>query len=175
VKSIPIGMLARKDKNNSVGSDNLLERKKSIEPSLQGDCEERHLEDLIGYVDVTVIFGPDMSVMEEPLVIKIPVCKLITLSYKEQIPFETILAKHANLKKKSAYDKILNFYDEIKKLKEIVLDEIKINEITIEETREYLNKFEEMDFSQELELDKLDEAEDYGYLEVILFMINFIF
>ncbi len=162
-------MLARKDKNNSVGTENLLQHKKSIEPSLQGDCEERHLEDLIGYLDVTVIFGPDMSVMEEAAVIKIPVCKLIALSHKEQIPFESILAKHSFLKKKSVFDKILSLHDKIIKLKLIVLDDKKINEISIDETREYLSKFEEINLQEELDLDKLDESEDFGYLEVIRF------
>lgn len=160
-------MLARKDKKDSIES-NQLQRKKSIEPSLQGDCEERHLEDLIGFVDVTVIFGPDMSVMESPVVIKIPVCKLVFLSFKEQIPFETLLAKQSYLKKKNVFDKIKNYYENVIKLKETVYDEKRIGEISIEETREYLDKFEEMNLQEELELDKLDENEDLSYLEVII-------
>jgi hypothetical protein len=158
-------MLARKDKKDSFES-NQLHRKKSIEPSLQGDCEERHLEDLIGYVDVTIIFEPGMSVLESPYVIKIPVCKLVCLSFKEQIPFETLLAKQTFLKKKNVFDKIQNFYEMIIKLREDFLDERRISEITFEQTREYLNKFEEMNLHKELSLGKLDENEDLTFFEV---------
>jgi len=158
-------MLARKDKKDSFES-NQLQRKKSIEPSLQGDCEERHLEDLIGYVDVTIIFEPDMTVLESPIVIKIPVCKLVCLSFKEQIPFETLLAKQTYLQKKNVFDKIQNFYEMIMKLREDVLDETRICEITIEQTRKYLDKFEEMNLNKELSLGKLDENEDLSFFEV---------
>lgn len=163
-------MLARKDKKDSFES-NQLQRKKSVEPSLQGDCEERHLEDLIGYIDVNIICRPDMSIMETPIVIKIPCCKLVLLSFKEQIPFETMLARQGYLKKKNVFDKIKNFYEKINKLKEAVNDERKINEITIEETREYLEKFEELNLYEELELDNLNEDEDLAYFEVKLIQL----
>lgn len=166
VKSIPIGMCARKDKKNMQESNEFLQRQKSIIPSLQGDCEERHLEDLIGLVDVTVVFGPDMSVMEEPHVISIPICKLVILSPREQIPFETILANQKHLKKKSSIDKVLDFYNKILSLKEKVQDDTKIMEISIDETRELLNRFEEIDMHEEFELGKLDECEDQPALEV---------
>ncbi len=152
-------MLARKDKKDTFES-NHLQRKKSIEPSLQGDCEERHLEDLIGYVDVTVMFSPEKSVIENPVNIKIPVCKLVSLSRKQQIPFETLLAKQIYLKKKKVFDKITNFYQKIMKLREVTQDEKRIWALSVEETREYLDQFEEMNLQEELEFDRLDENED---------------
>jgi len=159
-------MLARKDKKSSLDS-HLLDRKKSVEPSIHGDCEERHLEDLLGFVDVSISFGPDMSIMEHPIFIKIPVCKLVPLTAREQIPFEALIAKQVNFCRKSAFEKLDNFFNEIKMLFAKVSDEVKINEITVEETREYLQKFEEMNLQEQLELDKLDELEDADYLEVI--------
>lgn len=171
VKSIPIGMLARKDKNNSLDS-HLLDRKKSQEPSIHGDCEERHLEDLLGFVDVSISFGPDMSIMEHPIFIKIPVCKLVPLTAREQIPFEALLAKQVNLSKKSAFQKIDNFLLEVKMLLQKVIDDLKINEISVEETREYLNRFEEMNLQEQLQLDELDEHDDADYLEVIILFFS---
>ena len=165
IKSIPIGMLARKDKTNSLDS-HLLDRKKSHEPSIHGDCEERHLEDLIGFVDVAITFGPDMSIIEHPIFIKIPICKLVPLSAREQIPFETLLAKKVNSIKKSAFDKIDNLVREIKFLKGKVSDESKLKGISENETRGYLHRFEEMNMNEQLELNKLDEHEDENYLEV---------
>jgi len=166
-------MLARKDKNNSIDS-HLLDRKKSTEPSVHGECEERHLEELLGYLDVMITFGPDMSVIEEPVVIKIPACKIVTLTPREQIPFETILAKQLYLKKRFALEKIEKFYDEIKELKNITYDEKKLNELSIDLTRNYLNKFEEINLNEYLQLDKLDENEDSDFIEVI-FNVFFVF
>jgi len=166
VKNIPLGMLARKEKD--VSDTNSLERKKSVEPSLLGDCEERHLEDLIGYVYVTVTFSPDKTVLDKPEVIQIPVCKLIPLNMREQIPFENILAKQIYLNKKKIFDKINEFYIKMQKLKEITLDEKKIDNISIHETREHLNYFEELNINEELQLDKIDENEDFSYFEVKL-------
>lgn len=170
VKSIPIGMLARKDKKNSLDS-HLLDRKKSQEPSVHGDCEERHLEDLIGFVDVAITFGPDMSILEHPIIIKIPVCKLVPLSAREQIPFESLLIKQSKLTKKSAFDKVDNLLREVKFLKTKVSDEVKINDITEEETRKYLHRFEVMNLQEQLDLDKLDEHEDTDYFDVNLIFL----
>lgn len=167
IKSIPLGMLARKDKDIQEDRNHLFEKKKSvIETSLQGDCEERHLEDLIGYVDVKVTFGPDMSIMDQPILITIPVCKLIPLSAREQIPFETILAKNLHIKNVSFKNKIHDFLQEILRLKEYTHDDNKINQISIEETRVYLNKFEELDLCHEFGIQNLEEVEDEESLEV---------
>ena len=152
-------MLSRKDKEKTNDDSLMFTKKKSILPSIQGDCEERHLEDLIGMIDIIVMFAPDMYLMDQQEVISIPACKVVALSKRDQIPFETILAKRINNDNKERKNKIINFHKKVIELKEISNDAKKINEIPIDEIKEHLNRFEELDIQDEFEINKLDELD----------------
>ena len=164
-------MLSRKDKEIKNDDNLMFMKKKSILPSIQGDCEERHLEDLIGMIDIIVMFAPDMFVMDQQEVISIPACKVVALSAREQIPFETILAKKISNDNKYRKNKIINFHKKVKELKEISNDEKKLNEIPIEEIKEHLNKFEELNIQDDFDINKLDEFDYEKMIEVYLNLI----
>ena len=48
-----------------------------------------------------------------------------------------------------------------------------MNDINVDETRAYLNTFDEMNMQEELELNKLYEHEDLDYFEVIFISFNY--
>lgn len=168
IKSVPIGMLSRKDLNspNNNDDDFMFTKKKSVLPEIQGHCEERHLEDLLGMIDITLMFGPDMTLMENQEIISIPACKVVPLSSREQIPLETIIAKKANNEHKDRKKKIVLFHKLIMDLKEACSDEKKLEKIPIEEIKEHLNKFEELNIEEEFEISKLDDYDAEKMMEV---------
>ena len=158
-------MLARKDKDHSEDA-NMLTKKNSISPSIQEICDERHLEDLNGMIDITLMFSPDMLLMEQFEVITIPTCKVVALSAREQIPFETIIAKNISCKNKERKKKINEFCEFVQNLKSLTEDQTKMNNTPIEELKDYLTKFEELNIEEEFETNKLEEFESEHLINV---------
>jgi hypothetical protein len=162
IRSIPLGMLARKDKNK----EEIVERMKSQDMRMEGWCNERYLEELPGFIDLFIFFTPDGTLLETPIKISLPVCTIIPLTPKEEINFEKSLLK-AQMKKKNLQSQSLeSIYLQFKQLENIMQNDSSANSLSLEESKKTLSEIEK-DFSGFKEC--LDETEN---LHVIFFLIS---
>ena len=159
IKEFPIGMLARRDKE--------LEELKPMSSSgfqKEGNCPDRHLEELPGSVSVQVLFTGDLKPQEikNPINISIPVCFLIPLTPEEQVKFEKNIIIQQELEFEETNQKIEEIYKKCEEYEKYIkndsllegksLEEIKcileeVEKINIEELKkkvseEYQDKFE---------------------------------
>lgn len=151
VINIPIGMLARKDKDDS----DILERLKSYEINMDGYCPERHLEELPGFVDVEIIFAPYHTVLEKPIRVSMPVCKVVPLTPKEEANFQKTILKNKYKKVENLYQRYVgyeNYLNDLSALSKLSLAEMKqlMSEMKVEvKKEEYISA---MDDSENIEV-----------------------
>jgi hypothetical protein len=151
IRNIPVGMLARKEKDNS----DIIERMKSFEPSREGYCQERHLDELPGFVDIQIMFAPDGTLLETEkdfnnsnfnfgnnnLKISIPVCKIIPLTPKEELNFQKTLLK-TQMKVQNVQNENLNkIYEEFKNYENLLTPE-NLNSLKLDEAKNILSILE---------------------------------
>jgi hypothetical protein len=142
IRSIPLGMLARKDKNK----EEIVERMKSQDMRIEGWCNERYLEELPGCIDLFIFFTPDGVLLESPIKISIPVCTIIPLTPKEEISFEKTLLK-AQMKKKNLQSQNLDsIYIQFKQLENLMHNDQSVNSLSLEDSKKMLSEIEK-DFS----------------------------
>lgn len=133
ISNVPIGMLARKDKEVTN-----LERLKSSDVTKEGYCHERHLEELPGFITIDVNLTPDKAIVEKPIRISIPVCKVIPLTPKEEVIFEKILVKSEILEKKQTEEKLNILYKNFIEINQYVGDNNKLKALTLDEVKNML-------------------------------------
>lgn len=156
VKDLPIGMLARKDKELSD-----VNKVRANEYQKEGKCGDRHLEELPGFVSVEVIFinGDDFLQLEEPINISIPVCFLVPLSAEEQVDFEKniIIKKEFEIQETC---KKLDAWEEKCKLYETFINNDKIlEEKKLDDIKEILSNIEKIEV-EKIEQNNIDEYEE---------------
>ena len=146
IKQFPLGMLARKDKNNNNDDDNLdIKKMKSFGYPKIGICKERSLEELPGFLSIEVMFLPGNNIEElkEYISISIPCCHLYPLSAKEQIKFEKSLIMRNEIEKIEESNNINNYVEKAKIFEEFLNDEKKLEEKNIDDIKQILTNIEE--------------------------------
>jgi hypothetical protein len=160
VFNIPVGMLARKVKDNFD-----LERGKSSDAKKEGYCSERHLEELPGFVDLTIMFTPEMKLMDEVVRVSLPACQLIPLTPKEELNFEKMILKNQYKVKNRRQDELDLLFNEFCKYSEFVKQPVQLNSLNMEESLKLSEKLEtglkKEDFQELLEA---QENEDVSLL-----------
>ena len=156
IYSMPLGMLARKDKDQSEDYEhtNYSNNKK------QGYCNERHLEELPGHIEVLILFDNNKCLFEnnvisnnniennkskehpkliklsssninsrnnDYIIVNIPVCHIEILPSYQQLEFQKLLAQIQIENEKSIYLDLDIIYNKVKSL-EPLLDKTILNE-----------------------------------------------
>lgn len=160
VKDIPIGMLARKDKEDT----DIAERLKSSEIHKEGHCQERHLEELPGFVDVEIIFTPEHVMLDSPIKLSLPVCKVIPLSPKEETNFQKAMLK-TKFKK---VDSLCQRYVEYEKY---LRDGKLLSSLSLSDAKEIISDLEG-EIKKEEYLAPMDEPETIEVCIVILTILT---
>ena len=108
VSSIPIGMLARKDKEEKE-----IERMHSSDIIKEGNCQERHLEELQGFITIDLLFNEK----KEPIKLtklSLPVCLISIIDVKEQIELEKMSLKQQYIEEEAKKNKLELIYHDFK-------------------------------------------------------------
>jgi len=154
LRSFPLGMLARKEKDNS----NIIERMKSFEQKREGFCQERHLDELPGFVDILIMFAPDGTLLDSEkelnqsnsnlvnnnnnsFKISIPVCKIIPLTPKEELNFQKILIKKQMKVQNIQVENLNKIYEEFKNYERLLTQE-NLNALKLEDAKNILVNLE---------------------------------
>ena len=156
IKDFPIGMLARKDKD--LGE---LKRMSSSGFKKEGYCPERHLEELPGFVSVTILFtgGSNPQQLKEPIKISLPVCFLIPLSPEEQIKFEKSVIIQQEMEIEEANQQIENIFKKCEVYETYVKNSSLLEEKNINEIKGILSEVEKINI-EELGKNASDEYKD---------------
>ncbi len=134
IKEFPIGMLARKDNDETE-----LKKMKSFGEKKEGYCGDRHLDGLPGFVLVEIMFYPGSEIKEMKEYIKrsLPVCHLIPLSPKEGIRFDKSIIIQSN-------NEVMEIYNIAKELEKYVNEEKLLDEFDLNKTKEILTLAEKI-------------------------------
>ena len=159
VEDFPIGMLARKDKE--LGE---LKRMSSRGFQKEGFCEDRHLEELPGFVSVNVLFMNNTQQMKEPIKISIPVCFLVPLSPEEQIKFEKKVIIQQEMEIEEANKEIEEIYKKCQTYETYIKNDSLLEEKSLEEVKGILAEVENINIG---ELEKNSSEEYIDKLEFI--------
>ena len=149
----PMGMLARKDKENTK-----IEKMKSFSEKKEGYCNERHLDSLPEFVLVEIMFypGSEIKKIKDNIKISIPVCHLIPLSPKEEIRFEkSILLENNN--------EVMEIYNIGKELEKYLNNEKLLDEFDLNKIKEILNLTEKINNDFKNLDDDLDDKIKFAY------------
>ena len=149
----PMGMLARKDKENTK-----IEKMKSFSEKKEGYCNERHLDSLPEFVLVEIMFypGSEIKKIKDNIKISIPVCHLIALSPKEEIRFEkSILLENNN--------EVMEIYNIGKELEKYLNNEKLLDEFDLNKIKEILNLAEKINNDFKNLDDDLDDKIKFAY------------
>ena len=149
----PMGMLARKDKENTK-----IEKMKSFSEKKEGYCNERHLDSLPEFVLVEIMFypGSEIKKIKDNIKISIPVCHLIPLSPKEEIRFEkSILLENNN--------EVMEIYNIGKELEKYLNNEKLLDEFDLNKIKEILNLAEKINNDFKNLDDDLDDKIKFAY------------
>jgi hypothetical protein len=149
----PMGMLARKDKENTK-----IEKMKSFSEKKEGYCNERHLDSLLEFVLVEIMFypGSEIKKIKDNIKISIPVCHLIPLSPKEEIRFEkSILLENNN--------EVMEIYNIGKELEKYLNNEKLLDEFDLNKIKEMLNLAEKINNDFKNLDDDLDDKIKFAY------------
>ena len=128
IKQFPIGMLARKDNEETE-----LKKMKSFGEKKEGYCGDRHLDGLPGFVLIEIMFYPGDEIKEIKDYIKrsLPVCHLIPLSPKEQIRFEKSIVIQNN-------SEVMNYYNDAKELEKYLNNQKLLDALNLDKIKEIL-------------------------------------
>ena len=140
VKDFPIGMLARKDKDL-----NELKRMKSSGFKKEGNCPDRHLEELPGFVSVIILFDPTPKKMKETVNISIPVCFLIPLTPEEQIKFEKTIFIENEMEIEEAINEIEELNKKCEEYETYIKNDKILEEKSLEEVKNILSDVQKID------------------------------
>jgi hypothetical protein len=154
VYHIPVGMIVRKEKDQS----DIVERIKSSEVLQGGICQERHLEELQGLVSVEILFTPETTIMENPIKISMPICKLIPLTPKEELIFEKQVLKGFIRKKSIQIETINVLYENFLSMSKYIDDPELLNTISLDDVKKVLD-FVEKEIRKEDILHSLEESD----------------
>ena len=149
----PMGMLARKDKENTK-----IEKMKSFSEKKEGYCNERHLDSLPEFVLVEIMFypGSEIKKIKDNIKISIPICHLIPLSPKEEIRFEkSILLENNN--------EVMEIYNIGKELEKYLNNEKLLDEFDLNKIKEILNLAEKINNDFKNLDDDLDDKIKFAY------------
>ena len=149
----PMGMLARKDKENTK-----IEKMKSFSEKKEGYCNERHLDSLPEFVLVEIMFYPESEIkkIKDNIKISIPICHLIPLSPKEEIRFEkSILLENNN--------EVMEIYNIGKELEKYLNNEKLLDEFDLNKIKEILNLAEKINNDFKNLDDDLDDKIKFAY------------
>ena len=132
IKEFPIGMLARKD-----NEETQLKKMKSFEEKKEGYCGDRHLDELPGFVSVEIMFYPGNEIKEMKDYIKrrLPICHLIPLNPKEEIKFEKSIVLQNN-------SQVMKFYNLALELEKYLNQPKLLEEFDLEKIKEILQNAE---------------------------------
>ena len=132
IKEFPIGMLARKD-----NEETQLKKMKSFEEKKEGHCGDRHLDELPGFVSVEIMFYPGNEIKEMKDYIKrrLPICHLIPLNPKEEIKFEKSIVLQNN-------SQVMKFYNLALELEKYLNQPKLLEEFDLEKIKEILQNAE---------------------------------
>lgn len=160
VKDFPLGMLARKDKELVD-----LRRMKSSGLQKEGNCPDRHLEELPGFVSVIILFDdkkPPKKIKED-INISIPVCFLIPLTPEEQVKFEKNIIIEKEMEIEEAINEIEDLYNKCLSYEAYLKDDNLLEQKSLEEIKNILSEVEKINennlgknISQEEYKDKID-------------------
>ena len=156
IKDIPIGMLARKDKE--LGE---LETMSSSGFQKEGYCSDRHLEELPGFVSVKIMFTGDSppQQLEEPINISLPVCFFIPLTPEEQINFEKNAIIQEEIKIEEANKEIEDIFKKCEVYETYIKNDSLLEKKSMDEIKEILNEVEKINI-EELGNNVSDEYKD---------------
>ena len=140
VKDFPIGMLARKDKDL-----NELKRMKSSGFKKEGNCPDRHLEELPGFVSVIILFDPTPKKMKETVNMSIPVCFLIPLTPEEQIKFEKTIFIENEMEIEEAINEIEELNKKCEEYETYIKNDKILEEKSLEEVKNILSDVQKID------------------------------
>ena len=142
IKDFPIGMLARKD--NELAE---ITRMKSSGFQKEGNCPDRHLEELPGFLSVSVMFsnGNPPKKLKENINISIPVCFLVPLTpdikvTEEQIKFEKSIILMQEMEIEEANQNIEELYEKCQKYETYIKDENILDSKSLEEVKVILSE-----------------------------------
>ena len=132
IKEFPIGMLARKDNEETE-----LKKMKSFGEKKEGYCGDRHLDGLPGFVLIEIMFYPGDEIKEVKDYIQrsLPVCYLIPLSPKEEIRFEKSIVIQNN-------NEVMKIYNSAKDLEKYLLQQKLLEQLDLNKTKEILSEAE---------------------------------
>ncbi len=132
IKEFPIGMLARKDNEETE-----LKKMKSFGEKKEGYCGDRHLDGLPGFVLIEIMFYPGDEIKEVKDYIQrsLPVCFLIPLSPKEEIRFEKSIVIQNN-------NEVMKIYNFAKDLEKYLLQQKLLEQLDLNKTKEILSEAE---------------------------------
>lgn len=158
-------MLSRKDKDKTI-----VEEKNNVIANFEGNCYERHLEELPGYIEVEILFDNTKKMLERPKKTSIPVCFIQLISNKDELVLEKILLKNENYQKINSQNELNSMYEEYEKLQRFILEPKSLNELLLEEAKITLNKIQHSTPAQLENIAKIvDDSEEN--MNVIIFVI----
>ena len=140
VGDFPIGMLARKDKD--LGE---LRKMKSSGLQKKGNCPDRHLEELPGFVSVNILFDSSNQKIKENKNIGIPVCFLIPLTPEEQVKFEKNIIIEKEMEIEEDINKIEELTIKCQEYEKYIKDDKILEEKSIEEIKNILDEVGKID------------------------------
>jgi hypothetical protein len=137
ITKVPIGMLSRKEKDMT----EVEERTVNMEGK-DAFCNERHLEELPGYIELEILFDEKRNLLDKPINVSIPICFINPISNKDEVVFEKILLKNENYQKINSQNELNSLNEEFEKLNRFLLDPKSLNELMLEEAKIILNKLQ---------------------------------
>lgn len=157
IKQFPLGMLARKDKNETE-----IQKMKSFGYQKEADCGDRHLEELPGYASIEVLFqpGPSIILLDKPVHLSLPICNLIPLSPKEEVMFEKNEMIDSNMKKDIQMEKLMKLANQFKQYEQYLQNEKLLDQFNVDQLKEIVSQLEkEIKVNEEFSL-ILDESQE---------------
>ena len=131
-------MLARKDKD-------LNELKRMKSSGFEGNCPDRHLEELPGFVSVIILFDPTPKKMKETVNMSIPVCFLIPLTPEEQIKFEKTIFIENEMEIEEAINEIEELNKKCEEYETYIKNDKILEEKSLEEVKNILSDVQKID------------------------------
>ena len=111
----------------------------------KGNCPDRHLEELPGFVSVNILFDSSNQKIKENKNIGIPVCFLIPLTPEEQVKFEKNIIIEKEMEIEEDINKIEELTIKCQEYEKYIKDDKILDEKSIEEIKNILDEVGKID------------------------------
>ena len=137
ISKVPLGMLSRKEIDKSD-----VEEKNNNMATKEAPCNERHLEELPGYIEIEILFDNNKKLLDKPFKVSIPVCNIQMISNKDEVILEKVLLKNENYQKNNLQNELNLLFTEFDNLSKYISEPKTLNEVMLEEAKIILSKLQ---------------------------------